>query len=65
MDRVILTGSDFACRLLGLVESSGLRVSLCYNTEGNRYAMGIGFWVVTALLVAAVTAGYRKVDEAH
>ena len=43
MDHIITMGSEFACKLLEVVEASSLRVSLCYNTDGNRYATGIAF----------------------
>ena len=60
MDRFVAFGSDYACWLLGFSQSSVLRVSLCYSTEGNRYATGMAFWFVAAILIGAVFVAQRR-----
>ena len=55
MDQIIAIGANFACQLVKAAQESSLRVSLCYSTDGNRYALGIAFWVVSALLIGVIT----------
>ena len=65
MDKFVDIGSGYACSFLELIAAFEIKTKLCLASGGNRYSVGVLFWLLNGAMATALFVAQRRANRAY
>ncbi len=63
MEKFVEIGSGYACNILNVIAEFEVKTELCLASNSNRYSVGVSFWLLSSVMVAALFVAQRRANR--